>query len=426
MSLKSRFETLAIHGARVPDPVTRSCGVPVCRTSAFLFNDSAHAARLFALEEAGDIYSRMSNPTVNLLEQRLAMLEGGAGALACASGTTAVFYAVTNIAACGDEIVSACNLYGGTFTMFNTILPQQFGIRTHFVPVNDMAALEAAITPATRVIYVESVGNPTLDVADLPAYARVAEKHGLPLVVDATFATPCLQNPFELGAHIVVHSLTKWIGGHGTGIGGLVVDSGRFDWTNPRFNLYNEPDNSCHDLRWGHDLPEALPPFITRMRVVPLRNLGGCLAADNAWLFLQGLETLSLRMERHCANASAVAEFLHAHPQVEWVRYPGLTDDPTHHIACRVLKNGFGGMLVFGIKGGKEAGARFVDNLRLFSHLANVGDAKSLVIHPGSTTHSQLTDAQQREAGLSPEMIRLSIGIEHIADILEDLQCALQ
>lgn len=429
----SRKETLAIHGGRTLDPVTRSCGVPVHRTAAYLFRDSAHAARLFALQEEGDIYSRISNPTVNSLEARLTMLEGGKGALACASGTMAIFYAVTNIARTGDEIVSASCLYGGTFTMFDAILPLQFGIKTHFVTLNDFDALTAAITPATRLIYVESIGNPTLDVADIPRYAEIAHSHGLPLVVDATFATPFLQNPLELGADVVIHSLTKWIGGHGTALGGAVIDGGTFDWSDPRFELYAQPDAGYHGLRWGHDLPADVPAFVTRMRTVLLRNLGGCLSADNAWFFMQGLETLGLRMERHSANAKAVAEFLHSHPKVAWVRYPGLTDDPCHNVALRVLPKGFGGMVVFGIKGeagieggAKAAGQRFVDSLSLFSHLANVGDAKSLVIHPGSTTHSQLSEEQQREAGLAPELIRLSIGIEHIDDIVEDLRCALQ
>lgn len=427
-----RKETLAIHGGRTHDPFTRACGLPVHRTAAYHFKDSAHAARLFALEEGGDIYSRMSNPTVNALEARMALLEGGKGALACASGTMGIFYAVSNIAEVGDEIVSANCLYGGTFTMFDSILPQ-YGIKTHFVPLNDFIALEAAITPATKLVYVESVGNPTLDVADIPGYARVAHAHGLPLLVDATFATPFLQNPLELGADVVIHSLTKWIGGHGTALGGIVVDGGTFDWSADRFGLYARPDAGYHGLRWGHDLPEGLPPYITRMRTVPLRNLGGCLSADNAWIFMQGLETLGLRMERHSANAVTVAEFLRDHPRVAWVRYPGLAGDASHTLAKQVLHNGFGGMVVFGIKGAghggegaKEAGQRFVDSLQLFSHLANVGDAKSLVIHPGSTTHSQLSEVQQREAGLAPELIRLSIGIEHIEDIVEDLRCALQ
>ncbi|MEG2139535.1 MAG: O-acetylhomoserine aminocarboxypropyltransferase/cysteine synthase family protein [Bilophila sp.] len=429
--MEKRIETLAVHGGQVPDPTTLSRAVPLYRTAAYLFKSAEHAARLFGMEEPGNIYSRLGNPTQAVLEERINLLEGGAGALASASGTSAIFSTIINIARQGDEIVTPSNLYGGTFTMFDSILPQ-FGITTHMVDSLDPVAVDAAITPQTRMVYVEAIGNPGLDVADLDAFAAVAHKHGLPLVVDATFVTPILLRPFEHGADIVVHSVTKWLGGHGTALGGMVVDSGRFDWSDARFELYNLPDDGYHGLRWGHDLPAGMPPFITRMRTVPLRNLGACLSPDNAWMLLQGIETLPLRMERHCANALGVAQHLLQHPQVAWVRYPGLLDDPSYPVASRLLKNGFGGMVVFGIKGaaggskgGKEAGQRFIESLKLFSHLANVGDAKSLAIHPGSTTHSQLTDAQQQDAGLRPELVRLSIGIEHIDDILEDLDQAL-
>lgn len=418
-----QLETLAVHGGQTPDKDTLSRGVPVYRTSAYMFKNAEHAAKVFNLEEAGNIYTRLGNPTQAVLEDRVNLLEGGVGALASASGTSAVFSAIINLACQGDEIVSASNLYGGTFTMFDTILPQ-FGITTRFVDVADLKGMEAAITPKTRAIYVEAIGNPSLDVADIDAISAIARRAGVPLIVDATFTTPFLLRPFEHGADIVIHSLSKWMGGHGTAIGGIVVDGGRFDWSDSRFDLYNKPDESYHGLRWGHDLKGA-PPYILRMRTVPLRNLGACLSPDNAWIFLQGLETLALRMERHCANAMAVAEYLRDHPKVDWVRYPGLPTDAGHATAARLLKNGFGGMVVFGVKGGKTAGQRFIDSLRLFSHLANVGDAKSLALHPGSTTHSQLSDAQQVAAGLSPELVRLSIGIEHIDDIIADLDSAL-
>ena len=423
-----RFETLAVHGGQEPDPTALSRAVPIHRTTAYNFRNAAHAAALFALQEAGNIYTRLGNPTQDILEKRMSLLEGGAGALAVASGTSAIFYAVINLARQGDEIVSASNLYGGTYVMFTDILPQ-FGINVRLVPPNDMSAVEAAINDKTRAIYAESIGNPSLDVADLEALAEIARRHGLPLIIDATFATPFLCRPMEYGADIVVHSLSKWLGGHGTGIGGIVVDAGRFDWKNPRFALYNEADGSYHGLRWGHDLG-GLPPYVTRMRTVPLRNLGACLSPDNVWLFLQGLETLPLRMQRHCENTLVVAKYLARHPKVAWVRYPGLETDPAHALAKKYLRGGFGGVLVFGVKaasadGAKEAGRRCIEALRLFSLVANVGDAKSLALHPGSTTHSQLSADGQREAGLSPEMLRLSIGLEHIDDILEDLEQAL-
>lgn len=418
-----RFETLAVHGGQTPDPTTNSRGVPVYRTAAYLFNDAEHAARLFNLEEPGNIYTRLGNPTQAVLEERINLLEGGVGALASASGTSAIFSTIINLAGQGDEIVAANNLYGGTFTMFDAILPQ-FGITTRFVKITDLAGFEAAINEHTRALYIESIGNPVLDVADIDAVSAIAKRHKLPLIVDATFTTPYLLQPFKHGADIVVHSLTKWLGGHGAAIGGITVDGGTFNWADERFRLYAEPDPSYHGMRWGFDLNGA-PPFITRMRTVPLRNLGACISPDNAWMILQGIETLPLRMERHCSNAMAVAHFLKNHPQVDWVRYPGLESDPSHTIAKRILTRGFGGMVVFGIKGGKKAGQRFIESLKLFSHLANVGDAKSLALHPGSTTHSQLSDEQQRAAGLKPEMIRLSIGLEHIDDILADIEQAL-
>jgi O-acetylhomoserine (thiol)-lyase len=419
-----KFETLCLHAGQQPDPATTARGVPLHRTSSYVFKSSKHAADLFALKEMGNIYTRIMNPTQDILEQRIAALEGGAAALALSSGTSAVYYTIINICQAGDEIVSASNLYGGTYTMFDCILPQ-FGIHTHFVDSADPERFDRAITEKTRAVYIETIGNPALDFTDISAIAEIAQRHHLPLIVDATFTTPYLLKSIEYGADIVVNSLTKWMGGHGTGIGGIVVDSGKFDWQDPKFNLFNEPDPSYHDIRYAHDLGDMNPiAFILRMRLVPLRNLGACISPDNAWMFLQGLETLPLRMQRHCENAAEVARFLKAHPKVAWVRYPGLTDDPTYPVASRYLKNGFGGMVVFGIKGGLEAGRQFVDSLKLFSHLANVGDAKSLVIHPASTTHSQLSEEQQRDGGLTPDLVRLSIGLENIDDIKKDLDQA--
>jgi len=420
-----RFETLALHAGAVIDE-TGARATPLHRTSSYVFKNTEHAAALFALQEAGNIYTRMMNPTQNVLEERLAALEGGAASLALASGTSAIFYTAINICSHGDEIVAAQNIYGGTYTMFNNILPQ-FGIQTRLVDPLETAAFEQAISERTRMLFLETIGNPLLDVANLKAVAEIANRNHLPLVVDSTFTTPYLCRPFEHGAHIVVHSLTKWLGGHGTAIGGIVVDSGSFDWQDERFSLYNTPDDSYHGLKFSKDLGEMNQlAFILRMRLVPLRNLGACLSPDNAWMFLQGIETLPLRMQRHCDNALQVAEYLNSHALVEWVRYPGLDSHPTHLNAVQQLHNGFGGMVVFGIKGGKEAGKKFINHLSLFSHLANVGDAKSLAIHPVSTTHSQLTEEEQQATGINPELIRLSIGIEHVDDIIDDLDQALE
>jgi O-acetylhomoserine (thiol)-lyase len=401
---------------------------PVYRTSSFVFNSTEHAANLFALKELGNIYTRLMNPTTDVLEKRVALLEGGPemGGLGVASGTSAVFYSIINLAQAGDNIVSARNLYGGTYTQFNDILPA-LGITVKFVDSQDPQAFADAIDDKTRAVFCETVSNPALEVVDLAAVADVAHAAGLPLVVDSTFSTPYLTRPIEHGADIVIHSLTKWMGGHGAGIGGVVVDSGTFNWAGGKHPLYDEPDNSYHGLRWGHDLPEPLSPlaFILRMRTVPLRNLGACIAPDNAWFLLQGIETLPLRMERHCANSLAVAKHLEAHDKVEWVRFPGLESDPEFEKNQKYLKGKGGSMVVFGIKGGAEAGQKFIENLNLFSHLANVGDAKSLAIHPATTTHSQLNEEQQAAGGISPELIRLSVGIENIDDILADLDAAL-
>jgi len=419
------FETLALHAGQQADPLTGAQAVPLHRTSAYLFRNSAHAADLFALKEMGNIYTRLGNPTQEVLEQRMAALEGGAAALAIASGTSAIFYAIINICQAGDEIVAARNLYGGTYTMFDTLLPQ-FGIRCHFVDPGDPVQFAAAITDRTRALYAETIGNPALEVIDLQEIAAVAHRHHLPFIVDSTFTTPWLLRPLDHGADIVCHSLTKWLGGHGTGIGGIVIDKGTFDWSDPRFTLFNQPDPGYHGLRYAHDLGELNPlAFIMRLRLVPLRNLGACISPDNAWIFLQGIETLPLRMQRHSENALAVAEYLQQHPAVAWVRYPGLPDHPTHATARKYLRRGFGGMVVFGIRGGLKAGAAFIDHLGLFSHVANVGDAKSLAIHPASTTHSQLTTAQQVAGGITPDLIRLSIGLEHLEDLKADLDQAL-
>jgi O-acetylhomoserine (thiol)-lyase len=389
-----------------------------------VFNSTEHAANLFALKELGNIYTRIMNPTQDVLEQRIAALEGGAAALALASGTSAVYYSIINLCSAGDEIVSANNLYGGTYTMFDNILPQ-FDIHVKFVDPRDPQNIERAVTEKTKGVFIETIGNPVLEFTDIGAIAEAAHRHHLPLIVDGTFTSPYLLRTIEHGADIVINSLTKWMGGHGTGIGGVVIDSGKFDWTDPKFTLYNEPDSSYHGIRYAHDLGDLNPvAFALRMRLVPLRNLGACISPDNAWMFLQGLETLPLRMERHCENALKVARFLKSHSAVQWVRYPGLEDDPSYPVARKYLSKGFGGMVVFGIKGGFEVGSKFVENLKLFSHLANVGDAKSLVLHPSSTSHSQLNEEQQKASGLSPDLIRLSIGLEHVDDIIGDLEQA--
>ena len=421
-----KLETQCLHAGYQPEATTNACAVPLYKTSSFVFNSTEHAANLFGLRELGNIYTRLMNPTTDVLEQRVAALEGGAAGLGIASGTSAVFYSIINLAQSGDNIVSANNLYGGTYTQFKDILPK-FGIDVQFVDPNDPQNFAAAINPKTKALFCETVSNPGLDVADLAAIAAIAADNGIPLIVDSTFSTPYLTNPIEHGASVVIHSLTKWLGGHGNGIGGVVIDSGTFDWKNGNFPLYDEPDPSYHGLRWGHDLPEPLAPlaYILRMRTGPLRNLGACIAPDNSWQFLQGIETLPLRMERHCENALAVAAHLKAHDAVEWVRFPGLESDPMYSLNQKYLHGKGGSMVVFGIQGGAEAGPRFIDNLKLLSHLANVGDARSLAIHPATTTHSQLSPEQQIAGGIAPEMVRLSIGIEHIDDILADIDQAL-
>ena len=394
------------------------------RTPKFVYQ-TGESPNLFALKELGNIYTRIMNPTQDVLEQRMAALDGGMASLALSSGTSAIFYAVINLCKAGDEIVSANNLYGGTYTQFNDILPQ-FNINTKFVDPKDPENFAKAITPKTKLIFCETIGNPALDIVDIEAIAEVAHAHGLPLVVDSTFTTPYLQRPIEHGADIVVHSLTKWLGGHGAGIGGIVVDSGKFNWQSDKFPLMVDPEPSYHGVRWAHDLGELNPlAYILRMRVVPLRNLGACISPDNAWMFLQGIETLPLRMDRHCENALTVAKHLQAHSAVEWVRFPGLEGDPSYALNQKYTDGKGGAMVIFGIKGGGEAGSKFIDSLGLFSHLANVGDAKSLAIHPATTTHSQLGEEEQRAGGITPELVRLSIGLETASDLIEDIDQAL-
>lgn len=424
-----KLETLCVHGGYKPDSATNSCAVPVYRTSAFQFNSTEHAANLFALRELGNIYSRLQNPTTDVLEKRVALLEGAPemGGLGHSSGTAAIFNTIINLAKAGDNIVSARNLYGGTYTQFACILPD-LGIEVRFVDSNDPANFAKATDGKTRAYFCETLSNPALEITDLKAVADAAHANGLPLVVDATCSTPFLTRPIDHGADIVIHSLTKWLGGHGAGLGGIVIDSGKFKWAGGKHPLYDEPDRSYHGLRWGHDLPAALAPlaFILRMRTVPLRNLGACIGPDNSWILLQGIETLPLRMQRHCENSLAVAKHLQSHPKVEWVRFPGLENDTEYAKNKAYLKGLGGSVVVFGVKGGASEGAKFINSLKLISHLANLGDAKTLAIHPASTTHSQLTAEQQIAGGIRPELVRISIGIEHIDDILADIDQAFE
>jgi O-acetylhomoserine (thiol)-lyase len=416
------FETVALHGGHDGDPTTKARAVPIYQTTSYNFDDTAHAARLFALQEFGNIYTRIMNPTTDVFEQRLAALEGGVGALAVASGQAAVIYSVLNIARAGDHIVSSSSLYGGTYNAFTHTLPR-FGIEVTLVDPSDPKEVAAAIRPNTKAVFAETIGNPKVDVLDVAAFAKVAHDAQIPLIVDNTLPTPYLLRPIEHGADIVVHSATKYIGGHGTTIGGAIVDAGTFDWTRGRFPDFTEPDPSYHGLKYV----EALGPlaYILKARVQLLRDVGAALSPFNAFLLLQGLETLGLRMERHSENTLRVAEFLASHPKVRWVRYPGLPSDPAYPRAQRYLPKGAGSILTFGVKGGADEARALIDRLKLFSLLANVGDAKSLVIHPASTTHQQLGPADQIASGVSDDLIRLSVGIESIDDILADLRQAL-
>lgn len=420
-----KAETLAIHAGYSPDPTTKAVAVPIYQTTSYAFDDTQHGADLFDLKVAGNIYTRIMNPTTDVLEKRVAALEGGVAALAVASGMAAITYAIQTIAGVGDNIVSVAKLYGGTYNLFAHTLPRQ-GIQVRFAPHDDIAALEALIDDNTKAVFCESIGNPAGNIIDLKALADAAHRHGVPLIVDNTVATPILCRPFEHGADIVVHSLTKYIGGHGTSIGGIVVDSGKFPWAEnkARFPLLNTPDVSYHGVTYT----EAFGPaaFIGRCRVVPLRNMGAALSPFNAFLILQGLETLALRMERHCENAQKVAEFLKGHPQVSWVQFAGLAEHPEHALAQRYMGGKPASIMSFGIKGGESAAAKFIDALKLVVRLVNIGDAKSLACHPASTTHRQLNDEELARAGVSRDLVRLSIGIEHIDDILEDLTQALE
>src|SRR5450432_2549054 len=422
--IKQQLATLALHAGQVADPTTNSRAVPIYQTTSYQFRDTDHAARLFALQEFGNIYTRLMNPTTDVFEQRIAQLDGGVGALAVASGQAATTLALLNIARTGDEIVSADNLYGGTYNLFRYTFPR-LGIKVHFVPSNDLGAVEKAITPRVKAVYAESIGNPKLDIADLDALSAIAHRNGLPLIVDNT-VSPYLLRPFDHGVDIAVYSATKFIGGHGTSIGGVIVDSGKFDWRGGKFPLISDPDPSYHGL----DFISALEPlgniaYIIKARVTLLRDLGTALSPFNSFLFLQGIETLHLRMKRHSENALAVARSLERHPKVAWTNYPGLESSPENARARKYLPRGAGAILGFGLAGGLAAGRKFIDGLKLISHLANVGDAKSLAIHPATTTHQQLSPEEQRATGVTPDYVRLSVGLEHVDDILADIEQAL-
>ena len=422
-----KYDSKLLHAGWDSDADTEgSITVPIYKTTAYQFNNTEHAANLFGLKEFGNIYSRLGNPTVGALEARLTALEGGAMSVALASGTSAVMYSLINIMSQGDNFISASQLYGGTYTMFDNILPE-YGINAKKVDITDLKAVEDSIDEKTRAVYCETVTNPGLVVADVTALSDIAHKHGIPLIVDATFTTSAIQKSFDFGADIVVYSLTKWMSGHGRVIAGAVIEKGGFDWGNGNFPLYDKPDTSYGNMRWGHDLGDlGNVAYSLRLRTVPLRNLGANMSPDTAFEVMSGLETLSLRMEKHCSNAKKAAEFLSSHKSVEWVRFPGLESDPSYELSEKYLNGTGGTMVVFGIKGGKEAGQKFIDNLKMFRHVANVGDTRSLAIHPASTTHSQLDEDQLIAAGSPPELVRLSIGIEDIEDIVEDLSQALE
>ncbi|TRO82603.1 O-acetylhomoserine aminocarboxypropyltransferase/cysteine synthase family protein [Desulfuromonas acetexigens] len=415
--------TRALHAGQVPDPATGSRAVPIYQTSSYVFNSTEHAANLFALKEMGNIYTRLMNPTTDVLEKRLAALDGGVGALALSSGSSAIFLAILNLARTGDNIVSSSSLYGGTHNLFRHTLGRM-GIAVKFVDTSRLESITAAIDGNTKAVFTESIGNPKNNVDDFAAIAKIAHKHGLPFIVDNTVATAALFRPIEHGADIVCYSLTKFIGGHGTSVGGAVIDSGNFDWASGRFPEFTSPDPSYHGLIYHQALGQLA--YILKMRLTLLRDLGPCLSPFNAFQFLQGLETLHVRMPRHCDNALALAHFLEGHPAVAWVNYPGLENHPDHANALRYLPKGQGAIIGFGIKGGAAGAARFIDGVKLASHLANIGDAKTLVIHPASTTHQQLTPEEQRSAGVSEDFIRVSVGIEDIDDILADLDQALR
>jgi len=423
-----RFETLQVHAGQQPAPGTNARAVPIYQTTSYTFNDADHGARLFALQEFGNIYTRIMNPTTDVFEQRVAALEGGVAALATASGQSAQFLAISTIAQAGDNIVSTSYLYGGTYNQFKVSLPR-LGIGVKFVDGDSVEGFAKLIDDKTKALYIESVGNPRFNVPDFAALAKLAHDNGIPLIVDNTFGCAgYVCRPIDYGADIIVASATKWIGGHGTSIGGVIVDSGKFDWASGKFPLFTDPAPGYHGLvftePFGVNGPFGNIAFIIRARVEGLRDFGPSMSPFNSFLFLQGLETLSLRVQRHCDNALELATWLEKHDQVSWVSFPGLANHPSHALAKKYLKNGFGSVLTFGIKGGAEAGRKFIDSLKLASHLANLGDAKTLVIHPNSTTHQQLSEAEQLASGVTPDLIRISVGIEHIDDIKEDLEQA--
>ncbi len=424
MSRKFHFETQQLHAGQTVDPVTKSRAVPIYQTTSYVFDDTQHAEDLFGLKATGNIYSRIMNPTTDVFEKRMTALEGGVGAVATASGSAAITYAILNIARTGDEIVAASTLYGGTYNLLSVTLPR-LGIHTTFVDPDSPENFETAITGKTHALSIESLGNPGINIVDIEKVAAVAHKHGIPLIVDNTFGTPYLIRPFEFGADIVVHSATKFIGGHGTSIGGIVIDSGKFNWaTSGKFPDLTEPDSSYHGIRYVQDVGAAA--YITKLRVQLLRDTGACLSPFNAFLFLQGLETLSIRVERHVENAKKVAAFLAGHDKVSSVNYPSLESSPYHALSKKYFPKGSGSIFTFEVKGGAQAARSVIDHLEIFSDLANVADAKSLAVHPASTTHQQLSPEEQKKAGVTESQIRLSIGLEHVDDLIEDLKLALE
>jgi len=422
MSKQLSFETIQLHGGQEPDSATKSRAVPIYQTTSYVFDDTQDAADLFGLKKFGNIYTRLTNPTTDIFEKRIALLEGGIGAVATASGMSAITYAILNIAGSGDEIVSASTLYGGTYTLFDSTL-NNFGIKAVFADPDEPDNFRKAINEKTKAIYIETIGNPGINIIDIQAVADIAHENGIPLIVDNTIATPYLCRPFDFGADIVVHSATKYIGGHGTSIGGVIVDSGKFNWNNGKFKKLVEPDKSYHGLSYYDTFKEAA--YIIRARTALLRDLGACISPFNSFLLLIGLETLSLRIERHIENTRKITEFLKNHPRVEWVNYPSLKDNKYNELAAKYLPKGPGAVFTFGVKGGYESAVKFIDSLKLFSQLANIGDAKSLVIHPASTTHQQLDAESQLKAGVTPELIRISVGIEGELDLINDLENAL-
>lgn len=418
-----RFETLSVHGGLSPDPVTGARAVPIYQNNAYQFKNTEHAANLFALKEPGYIYTRIHNPTVTVFEERMALLEGGIGALAVSSGMAAITLAVLNIAEAGDEIIAAGNLYGGTYNLFDVTLPK-YGINVKFVDSTDSENFKAAITEKTKAIFAETIGNPSLRILDIEKVAEIAHDAGIPLIVDNTFATPYLCRPIEFGADIVIHSATKWLLGNGTTLGGVIVDGGKFDWNSPKFPGFTTPDSSYHDLVYSRDVGAAA--FITKARVQLLRDMGPALSPQNAFQFILGLETLHVRMKEHIANTKEIVKYLNNHPAIQWLLYPGDEKHPDYPLSEKYMPKGAGSVVVFGIEGGREAGAALINNVQLWSHLANVGDAKSLIIHPASTTHQQLDEEGLEKAGVPEDLIRLSIGIEHVDDLIEDLEQAIR